>query len=266
MEGLPHRLANRPLALHLGHAAGLATAWQASPAAALAMDDDRPSRAYGLIDGVAVIPVQGILMPGDFAYGSWATGYDWIRRGVAAAAAASDVRAIVLDVDSPGGTVTGCFDLADAIYAARGPKPIHAILGENAYSAAYAIASAADRITVPRTGGTGSIGVIWMHVDWSAALAEAGIKVTVVAFGARKADGHPEMPLAKEALARIQADIDTMGDLFVRTVARNRGLSADKVRETEAATFLGDDGVSIGLADAVMAPDAAFRALLAELG
>lgn len=261
MQDIYRTLCNRPLALHQPYAATLAAGPQA-----LGIGSSRTDRTYGLIDGVAIIPVRGVLMPGNFAWGDWATGYDWIRLGVLTAAADPDVRAIVLDVDSPGGTVAGCFDLADTIHAARGNKPIWAILSENAYSATYAIASAADHITVPRTGGTGSIGVIWMHVDWSKALEEAGIKVTFVTYGARKADGHPEIPLDKEALARIQADIDTMGELFVNTVARNRNLAADKVRDTEAATFLGADGVSRGLADAVMAPDAAFRTLLAELG
>jgi ClpP class serine protease len=71
--------------------------------------------------------------------------------------------------------------------------------------------------------------------------------------------------LTDEALARFQADIDILGDMFAATVARNRGISAAKVRETEAGTFLGANGVTQGLADAVMAPDAAFRELLASL-
>jgi ClpP class serine protease len=133
-----------------------------------------------------------------------------------------------------------------------------------AFSAAYALASAADRIIVPRTGGTGSIGVICMHVDFSKALDGAGIKVTfITSEGAdRKADGHPEIPLSAEAYAALQADIDEMGQLFYDTVARNRGLAAAAVRDLKAATFLGAKGVDAGLADAVMAPDAAFRALV----
>ncbi|MES2035105.1 MAG: S49 family peptidase, partial [Pseudomonadota bacterium] len=162
----------------------------------------------------------------------------------------------------------GCFDLVDDIYSARGRKPISAILDENAFSAAYAIASAADpgRIYVPRTGGTGSIGVICMHVDWSQALDKAGLRVTFIHYGSRKADGHPEIPLSAEALAAFQADIDAMGELFVETVARNRGLAASKVRAFEAGTFQGLPGVNAGLADQVMAPAAALQAVLAELG
>lgn len=224
-------------------------------------------KGYEVHGGVAIIEIHGTLVQklGSLKPQSGMTGYDGIRQNFLTALCDPEVRAIVLDVDSPGGEVSGCFDLVDTIYAARGSKPIWSILSENSFSAAYAIASAADRITVPRTGGVGSIGVICMHVDWSKALTSAGIQVTFITYGDRKADGHPEIPLSKEALERFQTDINTMGELFVETVARNRNIAASTVRGTEAATFLGATGVAQGLADSVAAPDAAFRALLAEL-
>lgn len=245
---------------------------------AIALDQmamfDEPARrstrsdpGYDVAGNVAVIPVHGTLVQktGALRPVCGMTGYDGLRQSFLTAIEDPEVQAIVLDVDSPGGEVSGCFDLVDTIYAARGAKPIHAILSESAYSAAYALASAADRITVPRTGGTGSIGVICMHVDFSQALTSAGFKVTFIQYGDRKADGHPEIPLSKEALRRFQHDINAMGELFVETVARNRNIAASKVRDTEAATYLGASGVEQGLADQVAAPDAAFRALLAEL-
>ena len=139
-------------------------------------------------------------------------------------------------------------------------------MNESAYSAAYALASACEQITVPRTGGTGSVGVICMHLDQSRAIDKAGFAVTIIKYGDRKADGNQFMPLSKEALERFQADVDEMGELFVATVARNRGLSVSVVRNTQATTFLGAAGVEIGFADAVMAPDEAFQSLLNELG
>jgi len=108
--------------------------------------------------------------------------------------------------------------------------------------------------------------VICMHVDMSKALGAAGMAVTIIHYGDRKADGSDVRPLSPEALERIQADVDAMGDLFVKTVARNRGLPVARVRNTQASTYLGSEGVGIGFADAVMAPDEAFRSLLAELG
>ncbi|MTK12697.1 MAG: S49 family peptidase [Clostridiaceae bacterium] len=231
-------------------------------------EDEAPNRSYDVVAGVAIIPVAGTLVQklGTMRPYSGMTGYDGIRANISMALEDDAVRAIVLDIDSPGGEVAGCFDLVDAIYRARGEKPIWAILTESAYSAAYAIASACDRIIVPRTGGTGSVGVICMHVDFSKSLGEAGITVTLIHYGARKADGSEVQPLSKEALARFQGDVDAMGELFVQTVARNRKLSSAKVRGTQATTFLGAQGVEIGFADAVMAPDEAFRSLLAELG
>lgn len=224
--------------------------------------------AYEVVNGIAIIPISGTLVNklGSLRPYSGMTGYDGIRVNLGMALQDDDVKAIVLDIDSPGGEVAGCFDLVDTIFDARGVKPIWAILTENAFSAAYAIASAADKIMVPRTGGIGHVGAILMHVDMSKALAASGLTVTLITYGDHKSDGHPAQALSKDALAGLQAEINTVGELFVKTVARNRNLSAAAVRGTQASTFLGAAGVEIGFADAVMAPDQAFRALLAELG
>ncbi|MGO4379734.1 MULTISPECIES: S49 family peptidase [Telluria group] len=280
---LAQRLFNTPLAITPRKAevvmAALAERMGVSHIArsgAQMMDDDEygyadpgqnPRSGYDTVAGVAVIPIQGTLVQklGTLRPYSGMTGYDGIRQNVLTALADSSVKAIVLDIDSPGGEVAGCFDLVDTIYRARGTKPIWSILNESAYSAGYAIASAADKVLVPRTGGVGSVGVIWAHMDWSKALTEAGFKVTFITYGDLKAEGRPEIELSDEARARFQADINTMGELFVETVARNRNIPAAKVRDTQAGTFLGAAGVAQGLADSVMAPDAAFRALLAEL-
>ncbi|MBB3256871.1 S49 family peptidase [Paraburkholderia sp. WP4_3_2] len=231
-------------------------------------DDEPDYRYYDVVQGIAIIPISGTLVQksGYMRPTCGMTGYDGIRANLSMALEDPAVRAIMLDIDSGGGEVAGCFDLVDAIFSARGKKKIWAVLSESAYSAAYAIASACDQITVPRTGGTGSVGVICAHVDFSKALEKEGVTVTMIHYGARKADGNQYNPLSKEALARFQSDVDQMGELFVKTVARNRKLPVATVRGTQAGTFLGADGVEIGFADAVMAPDEAFRSLLAELG
>lgn len=234
-------------------------------------DDREPAeyKPYEVVNGIAVIPIEGTLVHrlGSLHSYSGMTGYDGIKQLFAYAWDDAEVRAIVLDIDSCGGEVSGCFDLVDVIYAARqsGEKPVWAVLDENAFSAAYAIASACTRVTVPRTGGTGSVGVIAMHCDLSKALSIHGITVTLITYGARKADGSETLPLSDEARKRFQADVDAMGDLFVATVARNRGLSPGAVKATEAGTFLGAAGVAAGFADACQAPDEAFAELLASL-
>jgi capsid assembly protease len=265
------RLFNTPLALQpaAAHALLAHRAMQAGhPTASMAPVDAHPSQSagYEVFSGVALIPIHGVLMQTLGVLHPWfgMSGYDGIRQNILMALADPDVRAVALDIDSPGGTVSGCFDLADTMYQARGEKPIWAILNEQACSAAYALASAAEVVTVPRTGSTGSIGIIYLHVDMSQAHQDAGLNVTLLTYGARKADGHPALPLSEDARARFEAEIDQMGELFVETVARNRGLSPQAVRHTEAATFLGAAGVDAGLADAVISPDAAFRALLQQ--
>ena len=224
-------------------------------------------RGYDMAGSLARIPVSGTLVQksGELRPFSGMTGYDGLRQAFMAAMNDDAVEGIAFDIDSPGGEVSGCFDLVDDIYAARGHKPIAAVLSECAFSSGYAIASAADTITVPRTGGTGSIGILMMHVDWSAAIDAAGLKVTFVHYGAKKVDGHPEIALSETAKADLQRDIDSLGEMFVETVARNRGLPASAVKAMQAGTYLGAAGVTAGLADAVAAPSDAFNALLAEL-
>jgi len=236
-------------------------------------DDDSFSRqardaGYDVVEGIAIIPIQGTLVQklGTLRPYSGMTGYDGIRACFLRALNDSEVKAICLDIDSPGGEVAGCFDLVDEIYAARGSKPVWAILSESAYSAAYALASAADKIIVPRTGGVGSVGVIVMHVDWSQKIKNDGLQVTIITYGDRKAESNPYEPLSETARKAIQSDIDEMGRLFVSTVSRNRGITEKTVRDTEAACFLGADGVQLGLADQVASPDAAFRDLLQLVG
>jgi signal peptide peptidase SppA len=225
-------------------------------------DDDGPG--YEVIGGVAIIEIRGTLVQRQMGLRpvSGLTGYGAIRQNFCMALGDEAVKAIAFDIDSPGGDVAGCFDLTDEIYLARGRKPIWAILDETAASAAYALAAACDRVIVPRTGYAGSIGVIVLHVDLSRMLEKEGVTVTVLQFGDRKADGQPAIPLSDPAREALQADIDTVGELFVNSVAYYRGLEPARVRATEAAVFLGQAGVKAGLVDAVMAPSEAFAALV----
>src|SRR5690606_33365251 len=109
------------------------------------------------------------------------------------------VSAIVLRIDSPGGLASGLFDFTDRIFEARQTKPIVAVVDDIAYSAAYAIAAAAEKIYVSRTSGVGSVGVVGYHVDRSEADAAEGLKVTAVYAGAHKIDFSPHFPLTEAA-------------------------------------------------------------------
>lgn len=223
-------------------------------------------RPYNVSGGILTIPVKGVLLH-DFPWtiGGWATGYDYILKAFQRGMADASVKGIAFLIHSPGGDVAGCFDAVDKMFAAKGTKPIRAFAHEYAYSAAYAIASLADKIVMSRTGGVGSIGVVTAHVDYSKALENEGVKVTFIQFGKHKTDGNPYEALSADAQARIQARIDELGEVFVATVARNRKMDGGKVRETEALTYSASEAISIGLADAVGPLDDAVAAFAADL-
>ena len=216
---------------------------------------------------VAVIPIHGTLvrrMSGLEAASGLAS-YTGIAAQLDAALASPDVAAILLDVDSPGGESGGVFDLADRIRTAALVKPVWAVANDMAFSAAYALASAASRVFVARTGGVGSIGVIAMHVDQSVKDAKDGLHYTAVFAGERKNDLNPHEPISDAAHAVLKAEVDRIYGLFVETVARHRGLDTDAVRATEAGLFFGDTAVASGLADAVGGFDDALAQLNASL-
>ena len=224
-------------------------------------------RPYVVVGGVLQIPVKGVLLH-DFSYavGGYATGYLYIRRAFERGMADGTVKGIALVCDSPGGEVAGCFDLVDAMHAGKGTKPVWAFAHEAAYSAAYAVASVADKIWVSRTGGVGSIGVVTAHTDVSGALEQRGVKVTFIYAGKHKVDGNSYEALPEDVQARIQARIDALYDVFVATVARNRpSLKERAVRATEALCFTAAEATKNGLADAVGSLDDAVAAFAADL-
>jgi capsid assembly protease len=212
---LMQRFLNTPLFLEGRRAAAmlesLRTGERETRSAGIVLPKQGEYRPYGLVNGVAIIEIRGILVHG-CGWGWGEVDYAWIAQCVDAAAADGEARGIALHIDSPGGEVAGCFDLADKIYALREIKPVWAILDECAYSAAYALASAASKVYVPRTGGVGSVGVIALRVDITRALEMAGITLTTLSHGERKTDTYPTTELSEEARDRLQADIDTLGE------------------------------------------------------
>ncbi|WP_051311693.1 S49 family peptidase [Zooshikella ganghwensis] len=214
----------------------------------------RERKLYQIQDGIAVIPVEGTLT---HRYGylnpySGMTGYDGIQTKLDTALEDDDVRGILLDINSPGGSANGCMDLADAVYEARQIKPIWALVDEQATSAAYAIASGANHVIAPRTAQTGSIGVIMAHVDQSKAHEKLGIHVTFIHAGAHKADGNAYQPLPDGVKERFQQEIDSLYTLFVDTVARNRQLETSAIRKTEAAIYSSKQAKEMGLIDQIL--------------
>ncbi|WP_457923732.1 S49 family peptidase [Wolbachia endosymbiont of Muscidifurax uniraptor] len=205
------------------------------------------------VERTAIIPIYGILTkkPGAFDKMLGMTSYEQIEEQITQSLADSGIETILLDIDSPGGEVNGIFDLADFIYSARGKKRIIAIANDDAYSAAYAIASSAEKVFVSRTSGVGSIGVIASHIDQSRFDEKQGIKYTTIFAGSRKNDLNPHEPMTSESLGSLQKEVDRLYEMFVQLIARNRNLSIQAIKSTEAGLYFGEKAVEIGLADGV---------------
>ncbi|WP_374698717.1 S49 family peptidase [Wolbachia endosymbiont (group B) of Limnophora tigrina] len=200
-----------------------------------------------------IIPIHGILTKKsetfDDIFGM--TSYNQIEAQITQAIEDSDIETILLDIDSPGGEVNGVFDLADFIYSVRGKKRIIAIANDDAYSAAYAIASSAEKVFVSRTSGVGSIGVIASHIDQSGFNEKQGIKYTTIFAGSRKNDLNPHKPINSEGLESLREEIDRLYEMFVQLIARNRNLSIEAIKSTEAGLYFGKNAVDNGLADGI---------------
>lgn len=217
------------------------------------------ARPYEVVNRRLIVPVQGMLL-NKFPYhiSGWftATGYEYIYQAVSRGLGDTEVDEIILDIDSGGGLVAGCFELCDDIRAHpnRAAKPITAVAGgHGAYSAAYAVFCCADpgRGFVEQSAGTGSVGVVTMHVDYSEAMKDSGIKVTFVFAGKHKVDGNPYEPLAKDTKERWQKRVERTYDIFVAHVARGRQIAESAVRETEALTFDAQESIEKQFADGV---------------
>ena len=237
--------------------------------AAVAFDGlDAPTDAGGtvLADDIAVIGVHGSLVKRATAMDaeSGLLSYAMIQDAIATALDDTNVGGILLELDSHGGEVAGLFDFTDWL-AAQDAKPIWAFVDESAYSAAYAIAAATDRIIVAQTGGVGSIGVLAVHIDQSRADEQRGLAYTFVHAGAHKVDFSPHAPLKDAVRARIQADVDRLHARFISMVAAGRGLTPAAVAATEADIFHAERGIALGLADAIGTRASALAALRADI-
>lgn len=205
--------------------------------------------------GIAVIPILGTLVRRSSYIGaaSGLTSYHDIEALAESAFADPEVKAVLLEIDSGGGEAGGVFDLATRLrsLAKASGKPLWAIADEAALSAAYALACAADRLWLTRTAEVGSIGVVAVHVDESAADAQAGLAYTFIHAGANKVDGHGHAPLTAQVSSAIQADIDSLFDHFVTLVAEHRRLAPATIRATEARVYRGESAIAAGLADQI---------------
>lgn len=214
---------------------------------------------------VAVIPIYGTIVPRAslMTEMSGATSVASISASLREALNDRTISSILLEVDSPGGMVTGVDELATEIYQARGRKPILAIASPMAASAAYYIASAADNLAVTPTGEVGSIGVFAVHEDQSRRLDRMGVSVSLISAGKYKTEGNPYEPLTDEARAAIQDRVNEYYQMFVEAVGRNRGIPASTVQGGfgEGRVVGARQAVAMGMADRVATMDEVIRGM-----
>lgn len=204
-------------------------------------------------NGVAHVGVRGeTVAENGIGPMSGFTGYDGIAAQVQSADADPAVRGILLDIDSPGGEVSGLYETTSILMGRRGTKPMRAMIRGTGASAAYALACCADEVTLHDLGFAGSIGTLSMHADFSGALAQDGIKVTLFTAGAHKADGNSFEPLPTAVATEIQSMVDTANARFIAHVANARGLTEDAVRAQQAQLYMGQAAVAAGLVDQIM--------------
>jgi signal peptide peptidase SppA len=179
--------------------------------------------------------------------------YDEIAQRVEEAFTCEDVRSVILKFDSPGGDAYGATQTAKKIrrLASETKKNLYAYSNECMASAAYELGCVADEVWLPSTGVVGSVGVISILEDRTAANKKAGLAVTLITTGKAKADRRPDRVLTDEIVARAQDQVDTLGEVFFRLVSKHRGISVEQVAKLEAGVFYGKDAIKAGLADGV---------------
>lgn len=218
--------------------------------------------------GVAILPVHGSISQRESFWSRY--GYGCSTQGLGAAFSRAvnntSIAAVVLDVDSPGGTVSGVPELADLIFKGSQLKPVVAISNSTADSAAYWLASqvGAGRFVGAPRANVGSIGVWMMHVDESKALEDEGIKVTMVSTPEFKTEGNPFEPLSDETKEFWLSQIKDTYELFVKHVARGRGVAASRVKADygKGRELHSEEAAELGIIDRV----ATLPQVLMELG
>ena len=213
-------------------------------------------QAYNVMDGVAILPIEGVIAKRAnlFMQISGGVSSELLGRDLRAALADPAVHSIILSIDSPGGTVDGTQALANAVTAGKGIKPIVTVANGTMASAAYWIGAAADAVYIAdTTTAVGSIGVVAAHTDVSAAEAQRGVKTTEIAAGKFKRIASQYGPLSDEGRQSIQDQGDYYYSLFVGHVAQARGTTVDKVLSdmADGRMFIGEQAVTAGLVDGV---------------
>lgn len=202
----------------------------------------------------ALVSVRGIATY-DLEYAPLCFSTLLLAQTVTALANDPEIGTVILDIDSPGGVVTGTQEAADAIFAARKGANIVAMVNPLSASAAYWIASQAQEIVAVPSADIGSVGVFMMHTDCSKMMEEAGVKPTFIFAkdSPYKVEGNMYEPLGEEAKAYYQSEVDVIMAMFVKSIARGRGVPSSKVLSDfgQGRTMSAPDAKAAGMIDRV---------------
>ena len=228
--------------------------------------EGRPAAAgkpYSMDGPVAVIPVEGVLTKRGLSFWGYqlAPGMRDVAAALRSACADRGVKAILLDVDSPGGTVDGIEELAEVVAEAGSAKPLYAFADGLMASAAYWLSCNAREIAAPATAEVGSIGVVMMHREYSKALEGAGITCNIIAAGHYKAAGNMVEPLSEEMRAYKTGLVDRVcsREAFITHIKEGLDMTLAELREQhpEAVAALRAELEQEHAAQAASAADAA---------
>lgn len=224
----------------------------------LAAAEDR--QRFSRDGAIAVIPVFGTIAQriSMLMASSGGTSTEQLTKQIRASVADPDVYSIVLNIDSPGGTVEGVPEAFAEILKARDVKPIIASVNSRSGSAAYWLAAAASEIVITPSGLTGSVGVFMKHEDLSAMAEKEGVKITYISAGDHKVDGNPFEPLSDDARDYFQKLVDSTYEMFVRDIAKGRGVTTTSVKENygKGRMLLAKDALAAGMVDKIESFDA----------
>lgn len=213
-------------------------------------------------DNVAIVTISGSLTTTNRSYNQYIgmVSYDEIRNAVFAALDTDGIDGIVLNMDTPGGQASGISELSDFLSEVdESIKPIYTYTGTAMASGGYWLGSLGREIYAAKLATVGSIGVITVHTSLAEMYKKSGVEVTVLRAGEFKALGSPYEKLDDKAREQIQSQMNTIYDVFLTTVADNRGTSVNSLKETaaEGRVFIGADSVTVGLVDQISSFDAA---------
>lgn len=225
--------------------------------------DAKDQREATTNKGVAVIPIVGSMSHRSTGIEAMSgmTSYTTLQKQFDAAFNDPNVGSILMDIDSPGGSVAGAFDFRDYLMSKKGTKPVYALARDAMCSAAYLIGSTADKVYATQTARVGSIGVVAMHTDASGKMEKEGLKPSFISAGKFKTAGNPYEKLEGDKLKYLQDSVDESYDMFINAVADARGIDKKVIRDTEARVYGGKKAVEIGLADGIRT----YESVLAEM-